>query len=392
MLIENARILIVDDERANVLLLERILRKAGYAHLKGITDSREALGLVREMKPDLILLDLHMSHRNGDEVLVDLRAELPPDVYLPVLVLSADTLQGARNAVLGCGANDFLLKPFDREEVLLRVRNLLETRSLHLALRAHGERLEAEVERRTRELRQALHAAEEASRAKSQFLANVSHELRTPLNGLRGPLALISQRFGDALPEAARRMLGVTLRASERLEGGVLDILRLVDVQSGDLPLEIRPVRLEEFLEELASEYAPRAASRGVEYHSIVPTHLAPLPAEEESLKDVLRRILDNAIRFTDAGSVCVEVIADPATAEAREIQVRDTGEGIAAQHHAAIFQPFEQADNSDTRQHHGFGLGLAIAKALCDRLGWTLRVQSRLGKGSTFSVSVQRR
>lgn len=128
---EEASILIVDDEAANVQLLERLLTKAGYLRLRGTTDSREVASVVESTPPDLILLDLHMPHHDGYAVLADLQPLLERS-YVPVLVLTADITRQARERALSSGAKDFLSKPLDTTEVLLRIRNLLETRFLYL--------------------------------------------------------------------------------------------------------------------------------------------------------------------------------------------------------------------------------------------------------------------
>ena len=128
------RILIVDDELANVRLVERLLRRAGYSQVLGTTDPSDVMALVREWQPDLILLDLRMPRVDGFALLEALRQDLPEDSYLPVLVLTADVTAEARTRALGAGAHDFLTKPFDPTETLLPVRNLLHTRSLHLKL------------------------------------------------------------------------------------------------------------------------------------------------------------------------------------------------------------------------------------------------------------------
>lgn len=151
---KRARILIVDDEPANVRLLERLLGRAGYANLVGTTDPRRVPELAEAFDPDLILLDLHMPHRNGFEVLQDLRSRLDGG-YLPVLVMTADLTRETRTRALSGGARDFLTKPMDIVEVELRIRNLLETRFLHLSLQEHNRSLEATVEERTRELEEA---------------------------------------------------------------------------------------------------------------------------------------------------------------------------------------------------------------------------------------------
>jgi putative two-component system response regulator len=149
------RVLIVDDEAANVRLLELMLRQAGYAGLRGTTDPRLVLALFAEFQPDLILLDLHMPGMSGFEVLEALQALAGEDTYLPVLVLTGDTVARTRQRALACGAKDFLTKPFDRAEVLLRIGNLLQTRHLHLRLRDQNQLLETKVRARTRELEEA---------------------------------------------------------------------------------------------------------------------------------------------------------------------------------------------------------------------------------------------
>lgn len=150
-----ARILIVDDEEANVRLLERVLERAGYSNVRGTTDSRLVGDLVAEFDPDLILLDLLMPHMDGFAVMERLAALVPEDVYLPVIVLTADITAEAKRRALAGGANDFLTKPFDVDEVVLRIRNMLETRRLHLQLQGENELLEERVGRRTRELEEA---------------------------------------------------------------------------------------------------------------------------------------------------------------------------------------------------------------------------------------------
>ena len=135
--LRQARILIVDDEAANVLLVQRLLEDAGYGALTTTTDSRRVLELYRSVHPDLILLDLMMPHLDGLAVLEQLRGEIPADAYVPVLVLTADVTLEAKRRALAAGARDFLTKPFEQFEVLLRIRNLLETRHLYVALEQH---------------------------------------------------------------------------------------------------------------------------------------------------------------------------------------------------------------------------------------------------------------
>lgn len=152
--IEGARILIVDDEPANVRLLERVLERLGYDNARGISDARDVLGLIEAFDPDLILLDLHMPHVDGYQVLEQLRQRKSSE-YLPVLVLTADVNPETRLRALAMGANDFLTKPVEPTEVGLRVRHLLTTRFMTLELQDQTEVLEQKIRSRTWELEEA---------------------------------------------------------------------------------------------------------------------------------------------------------------------------------------------------------------------------------------------
>jgi putative two-component system response regulator len=145
-------ILIVDDQEANVQLLEQILKRAGYHNLVSTRDSRQVIPLFETRNPDLILLDLHMPHLDGYEVLTRLKPLVPEGVYLPILVLTADIFPDAKKRALSLGAKDFVSKPFDFTEVLLRIHNLLETRLLHLELQQDNAELEHKVQLRTQDL------------------------------------------------------------------------------------------------------------------------------------------------------------------------------------------------------------------------------------------------
>src|ERR1700722_10096513 len=203
--LSSSSILIVDDQQPNVELLEQILGMQGYRKVASTTDSRQVATICSELNPDLILLDLHMPHLGGLEVIEQLRC-LPSDLYVPILVLTADITPEAKRQALQSGASDFLSKPFDVTEVLLRVRNLLETRFLYLqvqnqnslleeTVRARTSALEAaqdELVRKNEELSLTLAKASEVAELKSQFLANINHEIRTPINGILGIVNLLT--------------------------------------------------------------------------------------------------------------------------------------------------------------------------------------------------------
>jgi putative two-component system response regulator len=148
---KNARILIVDDEPLNVDLLRRLLERAGFSRIECTNDSREAVDLYVKFRPDLILLDLHMPHKDGLEVMDELN-QIAEASYLPILMLTGDDTPEAKREALSRGAKDFVNKPFHSDEVLLRIGTLLETRFLYLQIQSQNQILEAKVRDRTREL------------------------------------------------------------------------------------------------------------------------------------------------------------------------------------------------------------------------------------------------
>jgi len=184
-----ANILVVDDQEANVRLLERILQRAGYSNVATTTDPRLVLGLYAQFEPDLIVLDLVMPHMDGFEIMEELGKRVPEGTYLPILVLTADVTPQARQRALSMGARDFLTKPFDHDEALLRIRNLIETRSLHLRLKDQNEALEEKVSQRTEALQRSLEALQRTAEQRKMLLAHLARVNRLATAGMEEALA-----------------------------------------------------------------------------------------------------------------------------------------------------------------------------------------------------------
>ena len=229
-----------------------------------------------------------------------------------------------------------------------------------------------------------------ANRAKSDFLARMSHELRTPLNSIIG--------FGDLLARSASfagnaldSKLIDRVRANGRhLLGLINDVLDLSKVEAGHLTLEHSLVRVDELVREVVSGLAFRIADRDVRLHCVVPEHILPAYTDETRLRQVLLNLVGNALKFTEAGEVCVTLEADPFTGAPLRLIVRDTGIGIPADRHGAVFDAFEQADASVTRRFGGTGLGLSITRALCEAMQYRLTLESEVGRGSSFVVELR--
>jgi DNA-binding NarL/FixJ family response regulator len=216
--IPESRILVIDDQPANVALLDDLLAQAGYTAVKGITDPRRAAPTFHEFRPDLVLLDLVMPHLDGFGVMAQLRPLIPEGAFLPILVLTAEISAEAKRRALSEGATDFLSKPLDTTEVLLRIRNLLHTRALHLRVEGENAVLEEKVRERTRELEDARAQILELYRE----LAGRNREL----HGLVDRLV----RTGDEERRRADAAAHDTGRAEavERLTPREHDVLRLV--------------------------------------------------------------------------------------------------------------------------------------------------------------------
>ena len=188
-----ARILLVDDDAANISLLENFLKRAGHQNLRSTTDPRQVLPIYLDFEPDLLILDLNMPHLDGYAVLHQLGPRIPDGTYLPILVLTADITPEAKRRALASGARDFLTKPFDPIEVRLRVRNLLETRFLHRQLQSHSQKLEEEVRSRTRELEGAQLETLERLALAAEYRDDVTGEHTQRVGRIS---ALIAQELG----------------------------------------------------------------------------------------------------------------------------------------------------------------------------------------------------
>ena len=237
------------------------------------------------------------------------------------------------------------------------------------------ERKQAEAEREARQ------AADAANRAKSAFLANMSHELRTPLNGILG-YAQILQR-DKTLDERQIMGLNVIQQSGEHLLTMINDILDLAKIEAGKLELNPVPIELTEFLHVIGDIINVKAAQKGLDFIlDMAPDLPLWIQVDEKRLRQVLLNLLANAVRFTDRGQVALRVCLTP-SARLR-FAVQDTGVGISETQLDTIFQPFEQAGET-RRRLGGTGLGLAISRQFVRLMNGEIRVESRIGQGSTF-------
>lgn len=269
----DASILIVDDEPANVLLIERMLSRAGYTNVTSVTDSRRVLSLYTSRQPDLILLDLHMPYLDGFAVMEQVVPQIPAGSYLPILVLTADMTAAVKERALAMGAKDFVTKPFDIVEVRLRIRNLLETHVLYRQLQHQNASLEEEVRARVSELDEArveilrrLAQAEAATRLRDDFLRAAAHELRTPLTNIRGRADLMQGRLDRVnAPDHMwlRNHMGPLRQSINRLVATVEEITDATHIQTEQaLPLRLESVDICTLVESVAADIGETSARR----------------------------------------------------------------------------------------------------------------------------------
>jgi two-component system sensor histidine kinase/response regulator len=242
----------------------------------------------------------------------------------------------------------------------------------------------------TAELRRAKEAAEEAYRAKADFLATMSHELRTPLNGVLGFCEVLQMTALDAEQQEYVETVAASGEMLLRIIGNILDFCKL---EARNLTLEEFDFDLAATVAEVTALLAAQAGAKGVALSTtIAPDVPTVLRGDPFRVRQVLTNLIDNAIKFTERGAVAVDVTLTEEGADTAvvAIAVRDTGIGLSAAERERLFEPFAQADSSATRAYGGIGLGLAVTKQLAALMGGTVGVTSMAGTGSTFRFSAR--
>ncbi len=260
-------------------------------------------------------------------------------------------------------------------ELIIQLRNALEDANRNL---------EQRVRERTAELQEALHKLSELNQLKANFVANISHELRTPLTHIKGYLELFHASALGELTEEQKSAIEVSRRAATRLENLVDNLILFSVASRGEMTLKLNPIALENIIDQAVASPRTKAAEKGVEFNINIPASLPLLKADAEKLKWVLLQLLDNAVKFTDAGG-SVTLLVRPEAGKLVMLSVVDTGIGISKDRLKELFEPFHQLDGSTTRRFGGTGMGLALARQIIEAHGSVIEVESEEGKGSTF-------
>jgi signal transduction histidine kinase len=244
--------------------------------------------------------------------------------------------------------------------------------------------LYAELEDQAQQLRR-------ADETKTRFLSNVSHEFRTPLSSIRALAKLMASGVDGELASEHRKQVELILKAVQELSELVDDLLDLAKIQAGRVSVNCSEVQLDELFGALRGTLKPLLNGSAVALHFETDPALAALVTDEPKLTQILRNLVSNALKFTEVGEVRVSCRPLAGEPERVEFTVRDTGIGLAPEHHDWIFEEFAQVEHALQRRHKGTGLGLPLCRKLAHLLGGSLGVESRLGEGACFRLELPR-
>jgi len=355
---ESSLIVIVDDVPRNIQLLGQVLKNEGYRVL-ALTDSKKAVRTIEKNQPSLVLLDIMMPDIDGYAVCSALKSNLKT-VHIPIIFLTAKSQTGDIVKGFEVGGVDYITKPFNNNELLMRVQTQIE-------------------------LQDAIQRAERANAAKSDFLANISHDIRSPMNGIMNVMALLLKT--ELTPEQ-KAFIEMAKQAGTSLLCLVNDILDLSKIEAGQLILDHIQFDIRELLENISDIYAIEAYKKQIEYSCIISYDIqTKVVGDPNRLRQIIINLINNAIKFTHEGEV--SILVHQQSDDTLSFAIRDTGIGIAPHRIHQLFKQYSQLEPSTTRKYGGTGLGLSISKQLVKLMDGDIHVQSEEGKGSTFTFTI---
>ena len=384
---EIRNILVVEDDEQDAFLIQHALTSAIVGcDITHVETLHSAVECVRNQSVDVVLLDLSLRDSESLSTVEHFLASCP-DVPVIVCTGGADADEGEK--AIARGAQDYVRKANIDPTVLRRIirfsfeRHKLRHENLQLLESAEAAR--ANAENAERKAKKALHQAHKANRLKSEFLANMSHEIRTPLNGILGMAQLMQMSTLDAKHQS---YVDTITSCGDALLSIINDVLDISKIEAGVLKTSSGPFDADVVAQTAIDAVSGIAVQKGiaVSYQNTV-EQPAIFVGDEVRTKQVLINLVGNAVKFTDHGSV--EIHVERKDDSGLRFSVTDTGPGIAANHHEAVFERFRQVDGSNTREHGGTGLGLAIAKDLVELMGGEIGLTSKIGEGSTFWFSL---
>jgi two-component system sensor histidine kinase/response regulator len=370
------RILIVDDEKAiRDFLCEALTRLGGYG-VELAENGEEALKKIEKENFDLVLTDMKMPKMDGLQLIAEIAKSKPET--LMVLLTGHGTIDSALEAMKR-GASDYLSKPINLDELLVRLSKVLDERQRFISLKDYA----AELEKANQELRK-------IDEMKSEFVSVASHELRTPLAAIKNAVQLMLQGKTGEINENQKKFLSMAERNINRLTGILNSLLDLSRIESGKIGLKFEELDLRGSIEFILSSLKPQADGKSIQLKMEIPEKLPSVYGDREKVEQILTNLVGNAIKFTPEGGE-ISVSAKPLEEGEHmvAISVRDSGIGIPGDQLEKIFEKFHQVEDSLRRSITGTGLGLAITKGLVEAHHGKIWVESEVGKGSTFTFTL---
>ncbi|KQW96641.1 histidine kinase [Massilia sp. Root418] len=443
---DEIEILIVEDSPTQAERLRRLIQSVRYkARVAG--NGRLALEAIRERKPHLVLSDIVMPEMDGYELC---RAVKTDGALRDIPVILVTSLTDPKDIIKGieCGADNFIRKPYAEDYLLNRIGHMLVNQKLRrnqnmevgialylgdqkhfinaerqqildLLISTYEQAVQVNSELQARErqvierqvielnMRLAHHAGEletinreialknlelaEASRMKSAFIANMSHELRTPLNAIIGFTGALLMKLPGPLTGEQDKQLNTIRNSARHLLSLINDILDVAKIEAGKVTLSVEPIQCQNLIAEVADTLRPLAQQKGLALEVELAPQAVTLNTDRRALTQILINLANNAIKFTEKGTVRV-TLSQRADGDGvvTEFAVADSGAGIREEDQAKLFQAFSQLDSTSTRHAEGAGLGLYLCQNLANLIGGSLFFSSDFGHGSTFTLAMK--
>jgi two-component system sensor histidine kinase/response regulator len=440
---DEVEILIVEDSPTQAERLRRLIQSMRYrARVAG--NGRLALEAIRENKPHLVLSDIVMPEMDGYTLCRAIKSD-PELREIPVILVTS--LMDPKDIIRGieCGADNFIRKPYAEDYLLNRIGHMLMNQklrrnqnmeigiALYLGEQKHfinAERqqildllistyeqavqVNSELQARERQvielnMRLANHAGEletinreialknlelaEASRMKSAFIANMSHELRTPLNAIIGFTGALLMKLPGPLTTEQDKQLNTIRTSARHLLSLINDILDVAKIEAGKVTLEVQTVQCQNVVRDVVDTLRPLAMQKNLKLEMDLADQAIVLDTDQRALTQILLNLGNNAIKFTESGTVRVALTQRQGEGQQIiEFSVADSGAGIREEDQNKLFQAFSQLDSTSTRHAEGAGLGLYLCQNLANLIGGSLFFKSDFGQGSTFTLALPRR
>lgn len=359
------RVLIVDDQDANRLLLRDLLESQGHEVAEAV-DGVEALQRVADAAPDVVLLDVGMPGIDGFEVCRRLKAD-PATATIPVLLVTALSQRDQRLLGIGAGANDYITKPIDKSDLSLRVRNAIRMRQLYVQIEAQYRRLE------------------KLELLRDSLVHMIVHDLRSPLAGIRAYLDLMKMDGEGKLEPEMAESIDEARKVAVDMTEMVSDLLDVSRLEAGRMPLELSQIDLGALATEVAAMVGQ--ASHRVSVRVEASAEQARIIGDASVIRRVITNLVGNAVKFSPTASQIVLLVQGNGT-EAK-VSVKDRGPGIAPEFHEKIFEKFGQVEAARQGTKHSSGLGLTFCKFAVEAHGGRIGLESVVGRGSTFWFSL---